>query len=214
MYSSLTNPDSSLKDFICTHEDAVDNDTCDLIMSEYKLDDVAVEKSTTVNSNREVDEIDFYRKSLEIGISHNSVISVNPEIRKDIDQRIFKACSQAYKEYIKNVAPWIDASEDSGYSLLIYTPGCYFKEHKDALRYPEHKAPEWVHISNTKPRQLSISIQLNENYEGGELKFFNGMYTIPKKKGSLIIFPSSALFPHQVCEVTSGTRYSIVTWFS
>ncbi len=69
-------------------------------------------------------------------------------------------------------------------------------------------------------RKLSISIGLNEEYEGGdfEIQNFKGTPNEPydlKKfrlaKGSAIIFPSFQL--HKVHKVTSGTRKAVVAWF-
>ena len=33
-----------------------------------------------------------------------------------------------------------------------------------------------------------------------------------KDKGSAVVFPSNFMFPHEVEKVTSGVRYSIMTW--
>jgi PKHD-type hydroxylase len=67
---------------------------------------------------------------------------------------------------------------------------------------------------NTPVRKLSISIQLTnpEDYEGGELKLYDGEEetTMSKEQGTLIIFPSYVL--HEVMPVTKGERNSLVTW--
>ena len=55
----------------------------------------------------------------------------------------------------------------------------------------------------------SISFNLNDNYEGGEFKFFNGGYTIPLGKGDALIFPADFFWVHEVSKVTKGERYSI-----
>jgi predicted 2-oxoglutarate/Fe(II)-dependent dioxygenase YbiX len=55
----------------------------------------------------------------------------------------------------------------------------------------------------------SISFNLNDNYEGGEFKFFNGNYTIPLNKGDALIFPADYFWVHEVTKVTKGERYSI-----
>jgi alkylated DNA repair dioxygenase AlkB len=55
----------------------------------------------------------------------------------------------------------------------------------------------------------SISFNLNDNYEGGEFKFFNGNYTIPLSKGDALIFPADFFWVHEVTKVTKGERYSI-----
>ena len=62
-----------------------------------------------------------------------------------------------------------------------------------------------------KTRKLSLSLLLNDDYEGGELEVFpNGPMKLPK--GTMIFFPSFQC--HQVLPVTKGTRYSLVMWFS
>lgn len=55
----------------------------------------------------------------------------------------------------------------------------------------------------------SISFNLNEDYEGGEFKFFNGNYTVSLNKGDALIFPADYFWVHEVTKVTKGTRYSI-----
>jgi hypothetical protein len=44
----------------------------------------------------------------------------------------------------------------------------------------------------------SISFNLNEDYEGGEFKFFNGKYTVPLGKGDALIFPADYFWVHEV----------------
>lgn len=58
---------------------------------------------------------------------------------------------------------------------------------------------------------LSILGALNDDYEGGELIFWE-QETIQLKAGQIMIFPSNFLYPHKVMSVTKGTRYSYVSW--
>ena len=78
---------------------------------------------------------------------------------------------------------------------------------------------DWHQDDGIKPkkddkliRKLSISILLSSknNFEGGvfEFKDFEKQPTL--NQGSIIVFPS--LMHHRVTPVTSGTRYSAVTW--
>ena len=55
----------------------------------------------------------------------------------------------------------------------------------------------------------SISFNLNEEYEGGEFKFFNGNYTVPLRKGDALIFPADFFWIHEVTPITKGERYSL-----
>lgn len=58
---------------------------------------------------------------------------------------------------------------------------------------------------------LTMLGSLNDNYSGGELVMFDSEI-IELKAGSIMIFPSTFLYPHQVLPVTKGVRYSYVSW--
>ena len=58
---------------------------------------------------------------------------------------------------------------------------------------------------------LSIIGLLNDDFEGGELIMFEDK-KIDTKKGDLIIFPSTFLYPHEITPVTKNVRYSYASW--
>ncbi len=67
-------------------------------------------------------------------------------------------------------------------------------------------------------RKISVSVILNDDYEGGNLEFMElGEYgkiittSVKPKIGTCIIFPS--FVNHRVSPVTKGTRYSVVAWY-
>lgn len=73
-----------------------------------------------------------------------------------------------------------------------------------------------IHSLFTPPNKgipiLSMVINFNEDYEGGELVFWNNIkYKL--STGDIIIWPSVFLFPHKVNEVRKNIRYSGVIWF-
>jgi PKHD-type hydroxylase len=90
----------------------------------------------------------------------------------------------------------------------------------EGFQFTNYKAPSGKygkHVDraiNMPVRKLSISIQLTnpEEYEGGELKLYDGEEetVMDKTQGTLIIFPSYVL--HEVMPVTKGIRNSLVTW--
>jgi PKHD-type hydroxylase len=64
---------------------------------------------------------------------------------------------------------------------------------------------------NDEQRKLSISILLNENFEGGGLEIeSNKDENVLKYQGDIVVFPS--FLQHRVLPVTDGTRYSAVSW--
>ena len=58
---------------------------------------------------------------------------------------------------------------------------------------------------------LSILGVLNDDYEGGTF-VFNNHREVYLQKGDILIFPSNFIYKHKVRLVTSGTRYSWVSW--
>jgi predicted 2-oxoglutarate/Fe(II)-dependent dioxygenase YbiX len=105
--------------------------------------------------------------------------------------------------------------------FYIYEEGDFFIAHKD--RDTDPLAPD-----NIKARQVSISIFLNDaaggldrqSYRGGALVFYGrrgdhggATFGIPleSEEGMCIAFRSDWM--HEVQPITSGRRYSIVTWF-
>lgn len=67
-------------------------------------------------------------------------------------------------------------------------------------------------------RKLSVSVVLNDDYEGGEFETQHiesgkiEKHTIKPIKGDVIIFP--AFLSHRVKPVTKGIRYSVVAWYA
>ena len=65
-------------------------------------------------------------------------------------------------------------------------------------------------------RKLSMSLLLNDEFEGGELEIANPLqmesFTVELKAGTVAVFP--AWVKHRVKPVTSGTRYSLVAWMN
>ena len=55
----------------------------------------------------------------------------------------------------------------------------------------------------------SCTLNLNENYEGGEFRFFNGQIKEVFKTGDAMLFPAEPIWIHGTEPVTKGTRYSI-----
>ena len=65
-------------------------------------------------------------------------------------------------------------------------------------------------------RYIQIIINLNDDYEGGDLIFTDQSEKENKRlklgKGSVVFFPSNFMYPHGIQPITKGTRYSIVSW--
>lgn len=105
--------------------------------------------------------------------------------------------------YVKLVNSHALVSTCSGYDLLRYRQGDFFKEHVDTAK--DH--PVLGH------RRLSFVAFCNGDFEGGTLFFPRQQVAIKPEPGLVAIFPSSFTHPHESTPVVSGTKYSIVSWF-
>ena len=63
---------------------------------------------------------------------------------------------------------------------------------------------EWDENSPIPPFKLSLSLYLNDDFEGGVLEFKHKPYKIKPKAGMLVGVPVTKEFEHRVTKITSG----------
>lgn len=114
-----------------------------------------------------------------------------------------------YLNKANNNSNWnfqIDSCE--AMQIARYNKNGHYDFHQDGNGFT--KFENGNKFTHGKTRKLSMSIILNDDFEGGEFEFF-GKEKVNSKRGTVIVFPSYKL--HRVKPVTEGTRYSLVTWF-
>jgi predicted 2-oxoglutarate/Fe(II)-dependent dioxygenase YbiX len=172
-----------LKDYIKVIPDALDTKFCSEIVKNKK----------------------YKYKTAEM-VGDNSVLYRDTKIRNcfsstvlgEDDSIIYQAIGVVIKKYINEIECDLPSIiDDSGYQILKYEKGGFYVQHTDEVK------------GNT--RRVSISLCLNEDYEGGEFQFFSD-YKVVGKTGDAVVFPSNFCFPHEILPVKSNTRYSIITW--
>lgn len=181
-----------LDNYIYIVKNALDYKTCNEILNEFINSDEWIDTLIGSGLNKKI------RNCQTIGISYPQIIQKNKDIRHELDNAIFDGASKCIKEY-NTIFPHCKIEEDSGYELLKYPEGCFYIEHTDSFK--------------ARPRAISCSFILNDDFEGGEFAFFNREVKYKLDKGDAIMFPSNFMYPHEVMPVTKGTRYSIITWF-
>lgn len=121
----------------------------------------------------------------------------------DVSELLWYYALRANRDYFNFDLQYINEIQFTRYDGDKIFPG----------KYDWHHDVNWGEVG-THHRKLSISIILNDEYEGGILEMDpTDCEALPKEantKGTIILFPS--FFRHQVTPVTSGTRYSLVTW--
>jgi len=95
--------------------------------------------------------------------------------------------------------------------VLHYGVGGHYIPHVDAetLYKDDSGLDMW---EKTLDRDLSIVYFLNDDFAGGELFFPLLDLAIAPAAGTLVCFPSDHNYIHGVRPVTSGHRYTVVTW--
>jgi len=181
-----------LTDYIVTLDSILPYSLCDAIIAEYAL--TAEWIPTAVKSGVDMS----IRSAQVIEMSQDYVLQKNYDVRKKLDANVFASVGDAIRRYNEKFVH-CHIEEDSGYELLRYETGQFYTQHTDSFK--------------ARPRAVSCSLNLNDDYEGGEFAFLDREIVIKAPKGSAILFPSNFMYPHEIMPVTNGTRYSIITWF-
>ncbi len=117
----------------------------------------------------------------------------------EIDDLIFNCIKDSVSDY-GSLFPYMRSQQDNGYSILRYVTGDEHHYHTDQ--------------NAENNRELSIIVNLNDDYEGGALNLHNEYVSTKMDRGDIMIFPSNFMFPYRINPITSGVRYTIVTWMS
>jgi len=184
----------SLDEYVKVYDNILSDEECDKILAEYgdcsDWYDAMVGNGDTKNNVRNCEIVH---------ISTTDIVNKNFDRRKEIDNIVFNKAGVAAQRYIEEF-PMCTISTDSGYDLLRYNQGGFYTIHTDNY--------------SKSPRTVSMSLMLSDDYEGGEFAFFERDMIIKPSKGSAVVFPSNFLYPHEIMPILSGTRYSIITWFT
>ena len=86
--------------------------------------------------------------------------------------------------------------------------------HKLRLMKYEKGAKIHPHVDHAPHVYGSCTFNLNENYEGGEFRFFNGQIKEIFTTGDAMMFPAEPIWIHGTEPITKGTRYAINCFLS
>jgi len=184
-------PDDSLKTFIHVENELIPKDTCRFVIDTIK--NSSWSKHTW--SNLEKNSFRYSTKELDV-----------LSITKDLEEILNVFVSKSIKSY-NNFIGGKKVSQVTKFSPIRfnrYQKGQIMRRHCDHIQSLFDGEARGIPV-------LSIIINFNDNYKGGNLIFWDD-YKVNLREGDIIIFPSLFLFPHRVEEVTENIRYSGVTW--
>ena len=190
-----------LKDFIFTKE-LLNPYQVSAIIKTYKDSPLwkhaKVIKDTTLKDREE--QVDLQERNVSVcPLKGNSESLTEVHWFNFISNAIQKACNE-----FTNLHGFQQPVSHEGIDLLRYEKGGFYKPHVDS--------------GADGFRKYSIVTFLNNDYEGGQLRFFckgkNGeeYFDIQPEPGKCVIWPSTYLFLHAALPVLEGTRYAMVSW--
>ena len=97
-----------------------------------------------------------------------------------------------------NKIPLMDQSFAFAQKFLHYREGDSFPSHFDSV---------------LEKQSVTIVSYLNDNYEGGVVSYPKHGIKVSPKKGSIIIHPSSFVYPHASSKITKGEKFIGFTGF-
>jgi len=128
--------------------------------------------------------------------------SVLEKLDSIADANVLTFINSFYQVTVRDWEPW---------QVLHYGAGGHYIPHVDAeTLYKDDAGLElW---EKTLDRDLSVVYFLNDDFAGGELVFPELELVVRPERGMLVCFPSDHHYIHEVKPVTSGHRYTVVTW--
>jgi len=150
----------------------------------------------------------FYQAATDSFVSFDHELSISydniPE-KEEINKRVWFALERYVLKDFASFGDWFNGW--NGYTSIRFNR---YNETKQMKLHCDH-----IHSMFDGRRKgvptLTVFGALNEDYEGGELLMF-GDKKIHFPTGSVVVFPSNFMYPHEVKPVKSGVRFSYVSW--
>lgn len=154
-------------------------------------------KSEVVDiENGDAHSINDARSCKEYMLS-NFILNELDTPQKELLLKIKKLSDKCIDDYVKSFS--IEPIVDNGWIVLKYGNSDKFDWHIDAGR--------------RYPRNVSATLYLNEEYEGGLIEYKHFGISYKPKRGDLVVFGSDFPYMHRVTPVTDGLRYAAVNWY-
>ncbi len=172
----------------------VPKDTCNYFINFYEENKQYAISENSYKYQTEKNEEDNYKC---INLSERSL--QNDVFLKPLElaKKYINIMITNYVFYIKaNICPTFNRyliGNSLNIRILKYDTGQFIKDHTD--------------IGSLT--RASCTLNLNENYTGGEFRFFDGKIKHSFKTGDAMIFPAEPIWIHGTEPIVKGTRYSI-----
>ena len=186
-----------ITDLIYRKNKFLKKESCNYFINIFEKYPNLIEKEKSLkyieNKKHEIEEDNY--KSLDLNFNANN----NDEIKTAL-LKAWEYITPVIKEYVDYLKSNISSAitidfinSTSNIRILKYSKGHLIKDHLDVGAYI----------------RASCTINLNEDYTGGELTFFSGKHVETFKTGDIMIFPAEPIWIHGTNPIEKGTRYAI-----
>ena len=181
----------TLTDLIYLKRNFLSKEQCDIIINEYETSSLPSGQEHCPQAFTNIDTYStFTTKDSQIGTESFSII------HKTIEHII-----NEYHDYL-----------DTFNSFHAMRRSSMLHPHK--YRLMKYEKGAWIHphVDHGDGIYGSCTINLNDDYEGGDFAFWGGKHKVKLGIGDVMIWPADYFWVHQVEEITEGTRYSANTF--
>lgn len=140
-----------------------------------------------------------YRTSLSCNLDPILTPTRNHRIGERVRSEIIyktKICIDSYGGIYR-----VPVSLSESHVILKYEDGAHYRTHFDDSPLLQSR------------RTISMVAGLSSEFSGGELSFPFFNTEVKLREGDVLVFPSSYAYSHYAKPVSSGVKYSMVTWF-
>ena len=208
-------------------DNVISKDTCEKIINLAQDEAWGLLAKARIGQFSYWEDAEVLKNEKSLRLSH--VDGKKKEYTSDTKERVSEVFWTSDQWVYDLVWPFmVRANEEAGWrydisaaaecQLTRYNKGSFFNFHRDGFgdHLSVYDTPH-NEFMNGRVRKLSMSVILNDDFEGGSFEFAsynkeNCIITpIKAKRGDVIVFPSA--MEHRVTPITKGTRYSLVIWF-
>ena len=189
--------DKKLTNFIAK-QNVIDSDLCNEIIEESKSFDWVKHQWYSNHTKQNTTEEN------DLDVCHG------PDIPQIVQEQLMMHVNAVWKPYVQMLHESLEFDDFnmvkfwSACRMNKYTVGTEMKSHYDHIHSLFDGEVRGIPI-------ISVVGCLNDNFEGGEFVFYDD-FKIELKQGDILLFPSNFLYPHRVEKITSGERYTFVSW--
>jgi len=169
-------------------KNVISQEDCKKLIDEYESRQAKAHKESCMHANTGINTVSTYTKVDLRPISYTYNL-------------LFNKTEYMINEWVKH----LEKFESFHIPLLKIYLKCSHR-----YRLMKYNPGGWIHphIDGNPFIYASCTFQLNDEFEGGIFKFWNGKYTIRMNQGDALIFPAGPFWVHEVSNIDSGVRYS------